>query len=86
MGIKLSDYIENPNEALSEEDWNKIYFHALIDSGDLDIKLAEKLMEASNEALKIELENGSIIEGVYPTGDVTRGLGAKTLLFTREED
>lgn len=56
MGIKLSDYIENPEEAISNEEWNKLYIHSLLDNGEIDEKLAEALMEVSNEALRLELK------------------------------
>jgi len=82
--IKLSDYIENPKEAITDEEWVIIYAHALIDSGEFDEKLAEELMGVSNEALKIELENGSIIEAPELKGDVVRGKGR--WLFPNEEE
>ena len=84
MTIKLSDYIENPEEAITDEEWIEIYTRALIDSGEFDEKLAEELMEVSNEALKIELENGSIIEAPELKGVVVRGKGR--WLFPNEEE
>lgn len=57
MGIKLSDYIKDPSQALSEEDWITIYTHALKANVEFDENLAEELMEASNEALETEIED-----------------------------
>lgn len=53
MGIKLSDYIHNPNEAITNEEWFELYKRAYIDSGESELILAEELMTVSNELDRI---------------------------------
>jgi len=75
--IKLSDYIDNPKNAFTDEEWLQIYKHAY-SMCEEDVKLAEELMEVSNEALNIELKDNN--------KDVFCGREVNSILFMKDEE
>lgn len=47
--IKLSDYIKNLKEAISEEEWFELYKRAYMDNSETEEEFAEKLIHVSLE-------------------------------------